>query len=112
MKNKNKIYLFFEMWATVAILGNGPATPWFRCPVSSTNSCQMGNGSKWLRSELNVHRGNGMARYGNNGRKVYGVTESKWKKVFWGRSSQCIYRMVRGFLTHGILFSIVSIYGF
>ena len=29
-----------------------------------------------------------------------------------GRPSQCIYRMVQGFLTHGILLSIVFIYGF
>ena len=29
--------------------------------------------------------GDDMARYENNGRNVNGMTESKWKKVFWGR---------------------------
>ena len=51
--------------------------------------------------------GNGVAKYENNGIKVYSVTERKWQKVFWGSPSQCIYRMVLGFWTHGILFSMV-----
>ena len=55
--------------------------------------------------------GDEMARYGNNDRKVNDVTKSKWKKVFWGSHSQCIYRMVQGLLTHGILLSMVFIYG-
>ena len=28
--------------------------------------------------------GNGVAKYENNGRKVYDVTKRKWKKVFGG----------------------------
>ena len=46
--------------------------------------------------------GNVMAKYGNYGRKVYDVTKRKWQNVFLGRPSQCIYRMVQGFLNHGI----------
>ena len=34
------------------------------------------------------------------------------KKSVWGNPSQCIYRMIQGFLTHGILLSMVFIYGF
>ena len=57
MQNKNKRYIFSEMWATVAVLKNGPVAPRFGSPVSSMNSFQMGNGSKWVRSELNICRG-------------------------------------------------------
>ena len=32
--------------------------------------------------------------------------------MFWGRPSQCIYKMVQGFLTHGILLCMVFIFGF
>ena len=35
-----------------------------------------------------------------------------WLNVFLGRPSQCIYRMILGFLTHGILLCMVFIYGF
>ena len=40
------------------------------------------------------------------------MTKKVWLKVFVVRPSQCIYRMVQGFFTHGILFSMVFICGF
>ena len=57
MQNKNKRYKFSKMFSIVAVLGNSPVAAWFGSPISSTNSFQMGNGSKWVQSELNVHRG-------------------------------------------------------
>ena len=36
----------------------------------------------------------------------------EYKNVVVGRPSQCIYRMIQGFLTHGILLCMVFIYGF
>ena len=56
MQHKNKRYIFSKMLAIVAVLGNGPIAAWFGSTVSSMNSFQMGNGSKWVQSELNVHR--------------------------------------------------------
>ena len=48
---------FFWSWATIVVLGNGPVAPWFWSPISSTASCQMGDGSKWVWSKLNIHHG-------------------------------------------------------
>ena len=93
--------------------GNGPESPRFGSPVSSMNGCQMEkmdpNGYEASSTYTVVED---MVRYGNNGRKMNDVTERKWKQVFWGSPSQCIYRIVQGFLTHGILLSMVFINGF
>ena len=43
--------------------------------------------------------------------KSSGMWQKVWLKVFWGRPSQCIYRMDQDFLTHGILLSMAFIYG-
>ena len=51
------------MWATVAIRENRPPTPWSGSPIISIDGCQIGeNGSKWVWSKLNIHRGNDMEK--------------------------------------------------
>ena len=58
------------MWDTVVIRGNGLLTPWSSSPVVSSDGFQIGeNGSKWLWTKLNIHRGKDMVKYGNNGER-------------------------------------------
>ena len=40
------------------------------------------------------------------------LKKNESSKVVMGRPSQCIYRVIQGFLTHGILLCIVFVHGF
>ena len=75
----------FWSWATVVIIGNGPTSPRFWSPVSSTVGFQMGGidtNGYGVNSTYTV--GNGMAEYGNNGEKCMLWLRANGKKCFGG----------------------------
>ena len=110
------------MWATTAVWGTGPPTAQYGSPIVSTNGCQnRGNGSKWVWSELNIHHGNDMEKYGNNGEGCSNLMNEwkKWKfdkKCFWGYLHNIFIQWSKTLLpivlVHGILLCMVFVHGF